>query len=153
MPSGKEMSNLLRGGDALLKFATFLSELVMIHRCWSMWDHRWPVFWLRALRRLPPALRRVLRVLSLLSAERSGGHGMRAGSVAAHMCGALWMACVYWMGIEDDGNSAPVVARTGGGATVSYIAIAGFLPPHYRTYHQAGASHAAFIEGAPGTPG
>ncbi|OSD08138.1 hypothetical protein PYCCODRAFT_1358172 [Trametes coccinea BRFM310] len=49
MPNGQEMSNLLRGGDALLKFATFLSELVMIHRCWSMWDHRWPVFWVPAL--------------------------------------------------------------------------------------------------------
>ncbi|KAI0336845.1 hypothetical protein GY45DRAFT_1237655, partial [Cubamyces sp. BRFM 1775] len=43
LPTGSDMSELLRGADALLKFAGFLSQLVMTHRCWAAWDHAWPV--------------------------------------------------------------------------------------------------------------
>ncbi|KAI0635280.1 hypothetical protein C8Q77DRAFT_1172300 [Trametes polyzona] len=43
LPTGAEMSGLLRGADALLRFASFLSQLVMIHRCWAVWDRAWSV--------------------------------------------------------------------------------------------------------------
>ncbi|KAI0659256.1 hypothetical protein C8Q70DRAFT_130065 [Cubamyces menziesii] len=43
LPTGSDMSELLRGADALLKFAGFLSQLVMTHRCWAAWDRAWPV--------------------------------------------------------------------------------------------------------------
>ncbi|KAI0674428.1 hypothetical protein C8Q78DRAFT_593434 [Trametes maxima] len=43
IPTGHEMSGLLRGADGLLKVASFLSQLMMIHRCWAVWDHAWLV--------------------------------------------------------------------------------------------------------------
>ncbi|KAI0827024.1 hypothetical protein BC628DRAFT_1418627 [Trametes gibbosa] len=43
MPSGREMSGLLRSADALLRTASFLSQLLMIHRCWAVWDRAWRV--------------------------------------------------------------------------------------------------------------
>ncbi|CDO75012.1 hypothetical protein BN946_scf184965.g14 [Trametes cinnabarina] len=49
MPDGPAMSKLLRVGDALFKLACFLAELVMIHRCWSMWNRRWALFCFPAL--------------------------------------------------------------------------------------------------------
>ncbi|KAH9852484.1 hypothetical protein C2E23DRAFT_885623 [Lenzites betulinus] len=43
MPTGQEMSGLLRGADGLLRTASFLSQLLMIHRCWAVWDRAWSV--------------------------------------------------------------------------------------------------------------
>ncbi|KAI0646414.1 hypothetical protein C8Q79DRAFT_668183 [Trametes meyenii] len=43
IPTGYEMSGLLRGADGLLKVASFISQLLMIHRCWAVWDHAWSV--------------------------------------------------------------------------------------------------------------
>ncbi|KAI0777787.1 hypothetical protein BD413DRAFT_466909 [Trametes elegans] len=41
IPKGPELSGLLRGTDALLKVSGFLSQLMMIHRCWAVWDYAW----------------------------------------------------------------------------------------------------------------
>ncbi|KAI8969435.1 hypothetical protein BD414DRAFT_278920 [Trametes punicea] len=49
MPTGPEMSGLLRGADVVLKLSAFHSQIIMIHRCWSLWDHRWAVFCLPTL--------------------------------------------------------------------------------------------------------
>ncbi|PIL27612.1 hypothetical protein GSI_10764 [Ganoderma sinense ZZ0214-1] len=40
IPSGEEMSGLLRVTDMEFKICGFLSQLVMIHRCWAVWEHR-----------------------------------------------------------------------------------------------------------------
>ncbi|TBU26157.1 hypothetical protein BD311DRAFT_668160 [Dichomitus squalens] len=43
IPSGSEMSGLLRTVDISFKACGFLSQLIMIHRCWAVWDHRFVV--------------------------------------------------------------------------------------------------------------
>ncbi|TFK89663.1 hypothetical protein K466DRAFT_574705 [Polyporus arcularius HHB13444] len=40
IPSGREMSGLLRVVDILYKTCAFFSQLIMIHRCWAVWDCR-----------------------------------------------------------------------------------------------------------------
>ncbi|KAL1943903.1 hypothetical protein VTO73DRAFT_3721 [Trametes versicolor] len=49
LPTGPQMSGLLRGADALLKTASFLSQLIMIHRCWAVWDRAWAVVYAPAI--------------------------------------------------------------------------------------------------------
>ncbi|KAI0746897.1 hypothetical protein C8Q80DRAFT_1321875 [Daedaleopsis nitida] len=43
IPSGRELSGLLRVTDIQFKLCGFLSQLVMIHRCWTVWDYRYPI--------------------------------------------------------------------------------------------------------------
>ncbi|KAI0372059.1 hypothetical protein BV20DRAFT_1065800 [Pilatotrama ljubarskyi] len=49
MPKGPEMSGVLRGADIVLKVAAFLSQLIMIHRCWAVWDRSLCVVWAPAI--------------------------------------------------------------------------------------------------------
>ncbi|RPD78952.1 hypothetical protein L226DRAFT_236713 [Lentinus tigrinus ALCF2SS1-7] len=49
IPSGREMSGLLRVTDILYKTCAFLSQLIMIHRCWAVWDYRHTVVFIPLL--------------------------------------------------------------------------------------------------------
>ncbi|KAI0764851.1 hypothetical protein C8Q74DRAFT_1430068 [Fomes fomentarius] len=40
IPSSREMSGLLRVGDIIFKTCCLISQLIMIHRCWAVWDHK-----------------------------------------------------------------------------------------------------------------